>query len=107
MSYRINKFKERYEYLNEWLLDTLNYEEHRSLSIKATLEVYEDQPLLSIIYKLYILPTITLSYLSKLKNRYFIKKCIKEMELIRHKIEDQERFRQKYLGKFKNEAKKD
>ena len=29
------------------------------------------------------------------------------MELIRHKIEDQERFRQKYLGKFKNEAKKD
>ena len=43
MSYRINKFKERYEYLNEWLLDTLNYEEHRSLSIKATLEVYEDQ----------------------------------------------------------------
>jgi len=107
MSYRINKFKERYEYLNEWLLDTLNYEEHRSLSIKATLEVYEDQPLLSIIYKLYILPTLTLSYLSKLKNRYFIKKCIKEMELIRHKIEDQERFRQKYLGKFKNEAKKD
>ena len=88
MSYRINKFKERYEYLNEWLLDTLNYEEHRSLSIKATLEVYEDQPLLSIIYKLYILPTLTLSYLSKLKNRYFIKKCIKEMELIRHKIED-------------------
>ena len=107
MSYRINKFKERYEYLNEWLLDTLNYEEHRSLSIKATLEVYEDQPLLSIIYKLYILPTLTLSYLSKLKNRYFIKKCIKEMELIRHKIEDQERFRQKYLGKFKYEAKKD
>jgi len=107
MSYRINKFKERYEYLNEWLLDTLNYEEHRSLSIKATLEVYEDQPLLSIIYKLYILPTLTLTYLSKLKNRYFIKKCIKEMELIRHKIEDQERFRQKYLGKFKNEAKKD
>ena len=107
MSYRINKFKERYEYLNEWLLDTLNYEEHRSLSIKATLEVYEDQPLLSIIYKLYILPTLTLSYLSKLKNRYFIKKCIKEMELIRHKIEDQERFRQKYLGKFKNETKKD
>ena len=107
MSYRINKFKERYEYLNEWLLDTLNYEEHRSLCIKATLEVYEDQPLLSIIYKLYILPTLTLSYLSKLKNRYFIKKCIKEMELIRHKIEDQERFRQKYLGKFKNEAKKD
>ena len=107
MSYRINKFKERYEYLNEWLLDTLNYEEHRSLSIKATLEVDEDQPLLSIIYKLYILPTLTLTYLSKLKNRYFIKKCIKEMELLRHKIEDQERFRQKYLGKFKNEAKKD
>ena len=101
MSYRINKFRERLEYLNEWLVDTLNYEEHRSLNIKATLEVYEDQPLVSIVYKFYILPTLTLSYLGKLKNRYFIKKCIKEMELIKHKMEDQEQFSQKILKKYK------
>ena len=49
MSYRINKFRERLEYLNEWLVDTLNYEEYRSLSLRATLNVYEDQPLVSFV----------------------------------------------------------
>ena len=101
MSYRINKFKERYEYLNEWLLDTLNYEEHRSLSLKATLDVYEDHPLISFLYKIYLLPILTISFLSKLKNRYYIKKCVKEMSLIRKTIEDQEEFSQKILKKYK------
>jgi len=101
MSYRINKFKERLEYLNEWLLDTLNYEEHRSLSLKATLDVYEDQPLISFLYKIYLLPILTISFFSKLKNRYYIKKCIKEMSLIRHTIDDQKEFSQKILQKYK------
>ena len=101
MSYRINKFKERLEYLNEWLLDTLNYEEHRSLSLKATLDVYEDQPLISFLYKIYLLPILIMTYLSKLKNRYYIKKCMKEMALIRHTIEDQKEFSQKILQKYK------
>ena len=28
----MNKFKERLDDLNEWLIDTLNYEEQRSLN---------------------------------------------------------------------------
>ena len=102
MSYRINKFKERLEYLNEWLLDTLNYEEHRSLSLKATLGVYEDQPLISFLYKIYLLPILTISFFSKLKNRYYIKKCVKEISLIRKTIENQEEFSQKILKKIDN-----
>ena len=101
MSYRINKFKERLEYLNEWLLDTLNYEEHRSLSLKATLDVYEDQPLISFLYKIYLLPILTISFFSKLKNRYYIKKCVKEMNLIKKTIENQEQFSQKIFEKYK------
>ena len=101
MSYRINKFKERLEYLNEWLLDTLNYEEHRSLSLKATLDVYEDQPLISFLYKIYLLPILTISFFSKLKNRYYIKKCVKEMALIRKIIEDQDLYSQKIFKKYK------
>jgi len=101
MSYRINKFKERLEYLNEWLLDTLNYEEHRSLSLKATLDVYEDQPLVSFLYKIYLLPILTISFFSKLKNRYYIKKCVKEMALIRKTIEDQDLYSQKIFKKYK------
>ena len=107
MSYRINKFKERLEYLNEWLLDTLNYEEHRSLSLKATLDVYEDQPLISFLYKIYLLPILIMTYLSKLKNRYYIKKCMKEMALIRHTIEDQKEFSQKILQKYKIKKKEE
>ena len=102
MSYRINKFRERLEYLNEWLLDTLNYEEHRSLSLKATLGVYEDQPLISFLYKIYLLPILTISFFSKLKNRYYIKKCVKEISLIRKTIENQEEFSQKILKKIDN-----
>ena len=102
MSYRINKFRERLEYLNEWLLDTLNYEEHRSLSLKATLGVYEDQPLISFLYKIYLLPILTISFFSKLKNRYYIKKCVKEMSLIRKTIENKEEFSQKILKKIDN-----
>ena len=102
MSYRINKFRERLEYLNEWLLDTLNYEEHRSLSLKATLGVYEDQPLISFLYKIYLLPILTISFFSKLKNRYYIKKCVKERSLIRKTIENQEEFSQKILKKIDN-----
>lgn len=101
MSYRINKFKERLEYLNTWLVDTLNYEEYRSLSLRATLNVYEDQPLVSFLYKIYLLPTLIITYLSKLKSRYLIKKCIKEMALIRNTIEDQEQFSKKILHKYK------
>ena len=101
MSYRINKFKERLEYLNEWLVDTLNYEEYRSLSLEATLNVYEDQPLVSLLYKTYLLPTLTITYLSRLKSRYLIKKCIKEMALIRNTIEDQEQLSKKILHKYK------
>ena len=101
MSYRINKFKERLEYLNEWLVDTIEYEEHRSLSLKATLNVYEDQPLISFLYKIYLLPILTISFFSKLKNRYYIKKCVKEMSLIRKTIENQEEFSQKILKKYK------
>ena len=101
MSYRINKFRERLEYLNEWLVDTLNYEEHRNLSLKATLNVYEDQPLVSLLYKTYLLPTLTITYLSRLKSRYLIKKCIKEMALIRNTIEDQEQLSKKILHKYK------
>ena len=101
MSYRINKFKERLEYLNGWLVDTIEYEEHRSLSLKATLNVYEDQPLISFLYKIYLLPILIMTYLSKLKNRYYIKKCMKEMALIRHTIEDQKEFSQKILQKYK------
>ena len=101
MSYRINKFKERLEYLNGWLVDTIEYEEHRSLSLKATLNVYEDQPLISFLYKIYLLPILTISFFSKLKNRYYIKKCVKEMSLIRKTIEDQEEFSQKIFKKYK------
>ena len=78
MSYRINKFKERLDYLNEWLVDTLNYEEYRSLSLRATLNVYEDQPLVSFLYKIYLLPTLTVTYLSKLKSRYLKKNVLKK-----------------------------
>ena len=65
MSYRINKFRERLEYLNEWLVDTLNYEEYRSLSLRATLNVYEDQPLVSFLYKIYLLPTLRIGSLQR------------------------------------------
>ena len=101
MSYRINKFKERLEYLNGWLVDTIEYEEHRSLSLRATLNVYEDQPIISFLYKIYLLPILIITFLSRLKNRYYIKKCIKEMTLIRHTIEDQKEFSQKILQKYK------
>ena len=101
MSYRINKFKERLDYLNGWLVDTLNYEEHRNLSLRATLNVYEDQPIISFLYKIYLLPTLTITFFSKLKNRYYIKKCIKEMTLIKHTIKDQREFSQKILQKYK------
>ena len=106
MSYRIKRFRERLDYLNEWLIDTIEYEEHRSLSLKATLEVYEDQPVISFLYKIYLLPTLIITSLSKFKNRYFIKKCIKEMELIKHTIDVQEKQKIKYLEKFDNENKK-
>ena len=64
MSYRIKRFRERLDYLNEWLIDTIEYEEHRNLSLKATLEVYEDQPVISFLYKIYLLPTLIITSLS-------------------------------------------
>ena len=82
-------------------MDTLNYEEYRSSSLRAALNVYEDQPLVSFLYKIYLLPTLTVTYLSKLKSKYLIKKCIKEMALIRNTIEDQNNLPKKYCISIK------
>lgn len=101
MNYKINRYKERYNFLNEWLIETLDFEDHRDIDLKATLQVYDDEPLLSIFYKIYILPSLFLIYLSKLKSRYFIKKCIKEMELIKSKISHQENLNKKERVNFK------
>ena len=84
MNYRMNKFKERLENLNEWLIDTLNYEEQRSLNFKATLEVYDEKPFLSLLYKMYLLPTLILTYLGYARKQYYIKKCKKEIQLIQN-----------------------
>ena len=81
MNYRMNKFKERLDDLNEWLIDTLNYEEQRSLNFKATLDVYEGQPILSLLYKIYLLPTLIVTYIGSARKRYSIKKCKKEIQL--------------------------
>ena len=84
MDYRMNKFKERLNNLNEWLTDTLNYEEQRSLNFKATLEVYDGKPILSLLYKMYLLPTLILNYLGYARKQYYIKKCKKEIQLIQN-----------------------
>ena len=84
MDYRMNKFKERLDNLNEWLTDTLNYEEQRSLNFKATLEVYDGKPILSLLYKMYLLPTLILNYLGYARKQYYIKKCKKEIQLIQN-----------------------
>ena len=84
MNYRINKFKERLNDLNDWLIDTLNHEEQRSLNFKATLEVYDEKPILSLLYKIYLLPTLFFAYLGIVRNRYFIRKCKKEIQLIQN-----------------------
>ena len=84
MDYRMNKFKERLNNLNEWLTDTLNYEEQRSLNFKATLEVYDGKPILSLLYKMYLLPTLILTYLGCAHKQYYIKKCKKEIQLIQN-----------------------
>ena len=84
MNYRMNKFKERLDDLNEWLIDTLNYDEQRSLNFKATLEVYDEKPILSLLYKMYLLPTLILTYLGYVRKQYYIKKCKKEIQLIQN-----------------------
>ena len=80
----MNKFKERLDDLNEWLIDTLNYDEQRSLNFKATLEVYDEMPILSFLYKMYLLPTLILTYLGCAHKQYYIKKCKKEIQLIQN-----------------------
>ena len=70
-----------------WLSDYKIYREHKDITDKATVAVYDESPILSFILKLYLLPTIIFNFLVKMRDIYPCRKICKEITIIKDEID--------------------
>jgi len=83
--------KERLIDRKEWA----NYFElslkHIEINDKVSREFYKDKFFLSFILKLYFLPLNLIKFFSKIKTWHYYSRCLAEIEILKHEIEENEK----------------
>ena len=80
------RLRDRVRWLNEFKI----YREHKDLTEKAIAGVYDENPVISLVFKIYILPTLILNQLVKLRDMHNFRKICREIEIIQIKIKEDE-----------------
>ena len=80
------RLRDRVRWLNEFKI----YREHKDLTEKAIARVYDENPVISLVFKIYILPTLILNQLVKLRDMHNCRKICREIEIIQSKIKEDE-----------------
>ncbi len=70
-----------------WLSEFNIYREHRDISEKVATEIYNQNPVMFLIFKIYILPTLIFNQLVKLNDMHNYRKVCREIEIIQNKME--------------------
>ncbi len=78
--------RERLQFTERWAKNFLEYEKHREISDKASKELSRNNLFLSLLTKIYYLPTNTLRFLSKIGDYYKYRRCLKEIEILREEL---------------------
>ena len=80
------RLRDRVRWLNEFKI----YREHKDLTEKAIARVYDENPVISLVFKIYIFPTLILNQLIKLRDMHNFRKICREIEIIQSKIKEDE-----------------
>jgi len=87
---------ERLRYRQAWLRDFLIYKEHTKITDKVSSQIYSEIPVISLLFKIYFLPTTILGLFVRLIQWHNYNKCLKEIRILKEEInKNEENFIQK------------
>ena len=78
--------RERLNTLEEWIRDYLIYRKHNDITKRVTKETQDKVPLISILLKIYFLPTIILEFFSDFRGWYYYNNCTREIQIIKDEL---------------------
>jgi len=77
---------ERLKFREAWLKDFLIYKQHKEITNKVSNQIYSKIPTISLLLRIYLMPTIIMNYLIRLNEWHNYNKCMKEIEILKEVI---------------------
>ena len=81
-----HELTERLRYRQAWLRDFLIYKQHTEITGKVSNQMYSEIPILSLLLKIYFLPTSMLKFMAKAREWHDYNKCLKEIKILKEEI---------------------
>ena len=82
---------ERLRFREAWLKDFLIYRHHTDITNKVSNQIYSEIPILSLLLKIYFLPTIMLRFMAKIREWHDYNKCLREIKILKEEIDKNEK----------------
>ena len=80
--------KDRLRLQEQWLKDFIIWNKHEEIIAKAAKAYYKKKPILSLLLKIYFLPTNFCNFVSRLRDMHIYNMCKKEVEVLKKEIEE-------------------
>ena len=83
--------RERLQFTEKYAKDFLEYVIHKEISAKASREFYRENPLLSLLHRVYYLPLNILKFFSKIGDWHRYSQSLKEIEILKEELRNYDR----------------
>ena len=77
---------ERLRFREAWLKDFLIYNQHKEITNKVSNQIYGKVPIVSLLLRIYFLPTILINFAHKLREWHEYNRCMKEIQILKEEI---------------------
>tara|TARA_B100001123_G_C14538079_1_gene721089 strand:- start:92 stop:379 length:288 start_codon:yes stop_codon:yes gene_type:complete len=84
---------ERLRFREAWLKDFLIYKQHKDITNKVSDQIYSKIPIVSLLLRIYFLPTIIMNFLIRLRESHDYAKCMMEIQILKEEIKKNEKNR--------------
>jgi len=85
-----HELTERLRYRQAWLRNFLIYQQHKEITNKVSNQIYSNIPIVSLLLRIYFLPTIIMNFLIRLRESHDYAKCMMEIQILKEEIKKNE-----------------